>query len=251
MKKSLVAVLVLATVNLSAFDIGSALSKGADAVSSVSGKSDYKSVVSSALELAVKELSNGGFLKNATAKIPLPSHLQTAANLAKKVGGEKWANDLVASMNNAASAAVPGAANVFSNVIKNMSETDVKNVMSGGSDGFTKFLRQKSSDDLQKVFKPIIEKMMSDNSFATAYNGLNSLVKNNALTNSDSAKSLKNLASNLGAGEYLPNENEDLNGYITRKTLDGLFNVMSEKESSLRGGVSLESGKKLLDGILK
>ena len=34
-----------------------------------------------------------GFLKNATAKIPLPKSLETAANLAKKVGGEKWANE--------------------------------------------------------------------------------------------------------------------------------------------------------------
>lgn len=211
---------------------------------------DYKSAVSSALNAAVKELSSGGFLNNATAKIPLPKSLETAANLAKKVGGEKWANELVTSINNAASAAVPGAADVFSGVIKNMSDADVKKVLQGGKDSFTKFLQQSSSQKLQAVFKPIITKMMSDNTFATAYNGLNSFVAGSALAKSDTAKQLKGIATSMGAGEYIPQENEDINDYITRKTLDGLFNVMSEKESSLRGG-AVEQGTKILQGIFK
>lgn len=228
------------------------LSTGAQMLGSAtnSGKSDYKSIVASALNAAVKQLSNNGFINSATAKIPLPKSLEAASKLAKKVGGEKWANDLTVSINNAASSAVGGAADVFSGVIKNMNEGDVKNLMNGGSDSFTKFLRQKSSKELEKVFKPIIEKMMADNKFATAYNGLNSLVSNNAITNSEAAKGLKNLASNFGAGEYLPSEGENLNDYITRKTLDGLFKVMGEKESSLRGGVVGE-GTKLLQGIMK
>ena len=166
------------------------------------------------------------------------------------MGGEKWANELVTSINNAASAAVPGAADVFSGVIKNMSDADVKKVLEGGKDSFTKFLQQNSSQKLQAVFKPIITKMMSDNTFATAYNGLNSFVAGSALAKSDAAKQLKGIATSMGAGEYIPQENEDLNDYITRKTLDGLFNVMSEKESSLRGG-AVEQGTKILQGIFK
>jgi len=92
--------------------------------------------------------------------------------------------------------------------------------------------------------------MMSDNTFATAYNGLNSFVTGSALAKSDTAKQLKGIATSMGAGEYIPQENEDLNDYITRKTLDGLFNVMSEKESSLRGG-AVEQGTKILQGIFK
>ena len=175
---------------------------------------------------------------------------QDKLNLAKKIGGEKWANELVTSINNAASAAVPGAADVFSGVIKNMSDADVKKVLEGGKDSFTKFLQQNSSQKLQAVFKPIITKMMSDNTFATAYNGLNSFVAGSALAKSDAAKQLKGIATSMGAGEYIPQEDEDLNDYITRKTLDGLFNVMSEKESSLRGG-AVEQGTKILQGIFK
>ena len=253
MKKSLIlcAVLLAASAQAGWQDAlnKETLNQGAQ-ILGAANSGDYKSAVSSALNAAVKELSNGGFLKNATAKIPLPKSLETAANLAKKVGGEKWANELVTSINNAASAAVPGAADVFSGVIKNMSDADVKKVLEGGKDSFTKFLQQNSSQKLQAVFKPIITKMMSDNTFATAYNGLNSFVAGSALAKSDAAKQLKGIATSMSAGEYVPQENEDLNDYITRKTLDGLFNVMSEKESSLRGG-AVEQGTKILQGIFK
>ena len=253
MKKSLIlcAVLLAASAQAGWQDAlnKETLNQGAQ-ILGAANSGDYKSAVSSALNAAVKELSSGGFLNNATAKIPLPKSLETAANLAKKVGGEKWANELVTSINNAASAAVPGAADVFSGVIKNMSDADVKKVLEGGKDSFTKFLQQNSSQKLQAVFKPIITKMMSDNTFATAYNGLNSFVAGSALAKSDAAKQLKGIATSMGAGEYIPQENEDLNDYITRKTLDGLFNVMSEKESSLRGG-TVEQGTKILQGIFK
>ena len=39
---------------------------------------------------------------------------------------------------------MPGAADVFSGVIKNMSDADVKKVLEGGKDSFTKFLQQNS-----------------------------------------------------------------------------------------------------------
>ena len=224
MKKSLILCAVLLAASAQAVGWQDALNKetlnqGAQ-ILGAANSGDYKSAVSSALNAAVKELSNGGFLNNATAKIPLPKSLETAANLAKKVGGEKWANELVTSINNAASAAVPGAADVFSGVIKNMSDADVKKVLEGGKDSFTKFLQQ------------------------------NSFVTGSALAKSDTAKQLKGIATSMGAGEYIPQENEDLNDYITRKTLDGLFNVMSEKESSLRGG-AVEQGTKILQGIFK
>ena len=249
MKKSLILCAVLLAASAQAAGWQETLNQGAQ-ILGAANSGDYKSAVSRALNAAVKELSNGGFLNNAAAKIPLPKSLETAANLAKKVGGEKWANELVTSINNAASAAVPGAADVFSGVIKNMSDADVKKVLQGGKDSFTKFLQQNSSQKLQAVFKPIISKMMSDNTFATAYSGLNSFVAGSALAKSDTAKQLKGLATSMGAGEYIPQENEDLNDYITRKTLDGLFNVMSEKESSLRGG-AVEQGAKVLQGIFK
>ena len=238
--KKILAIMLTAAFCSTQADWKDSLKQGAQTVAQ---SSDYKDLLSKALNAAVSELSSSGFLNNATAKIPLPNGLQTAANLAKKVGGEKWANEMISSINAAATKAVGGAAGVFSDTIKNMSQNDVKSLFSGGNDGITQFLRKKSGGELIKVFKPIIEDMMSRNSFANAYNGLNSLV-----SSSSAVKQAKGLASNFGID--LGNDGEDLNDYITRKTLDGLFNVMSEKESLLRGG-AVEQGTKILQGIFK
>ena len=98
MKKSLILCAVLLAASAQAAGWQETLNQGAQ-ILGAANSGDYKSAVGSALNAAVKELSNGGFLKNATAKIPLPKSLETAANLAKKVGGEKWANELVTSIN--------------------------------------------------------------------------------------------------------------------------------------------------------
>lgn len=241
MKKSLIFVIFLA-LNLNAIDLNDAINS-AKILATSQKSGDYKTLVINALNASVNELSKNGFLNNKTAKIPLPSSLQTAANLAKKVGGEKWANELSSQINQSATKAVGGASNVFLDVIKNMSDDDIKKAFSSG---FTKYLQENSSQKLSAVFKPIISEMMSKNSFATAYNGLNSYVKGSDLLKGETAKNIKNLASNFGASEYIPNGDEDLNDYITRKTLDGLFAVMGEKESSLRG-----SGTKILGDFLK
>ena len=249
MKRSLVILCGALALNLQAASMDDMINKGVK-IATHASSGDYKSLVSEALNAAVSELSKEGFINNATAKIPLPKSLEMASNLAKKVGGEKWAQDLSKSINNAATTAVPKAAEIFSESIKNMSEADVKKLFNSGSDSVTKYLEKSSSQKLKAAFTPIIEKMMSDNSFATAYNGLNSFIGSSA-KNNETIKSVKSLAKNLGASEYVPDDGEDLNAYITRKTLDGLFNVMSEKEKGLRSGFSLDSGKKVLDSIFK
>ncbi|PSM53131.1 DUF4197 domain-containing protein [Campylobacter blaseri] len=234
MKKIFISFAVLVAVYLSAFDFSNVLNTTKDVVNGANSNDNYKSMVEKALNLSVQELSKNGFINNQVAKIPLPAHLQTAANLAKKVGGEKWANDLTISINQSATKAVGGASKVFYDVIKNMKEDEIKTLFTSKDNGFTKYLQKNSSDKLSAVFKPIIEDMMSENKFATAYNGLNSFAKNSSLLNGKTASNLKNLAGNFGGDKYIPNTDEDLNDYITRKTLDGLFALMGEKESGLK-----------------
>lgn len=242
--KKIVFILALA-VSLNA-DFTNLLKQGAGAIKG----GDYKSLVSSALNSAVSELSKSGFANNALAKIELPKSLAMAANLSKKVGGEKWASELTSKINEAATKAVPSAANVFSDTIKNINESDLQKIMSGGSDSFSKFLQENSSKKLEEVFKPIISQMMSQSSFANAYNSLNSFVKDNPLAKNDTIKGAKNLANQLGFGEFIPEENQDLNSYITSKTLEGLFKVMGQKESALRGG-NLGNASQMINKILK
>ncbi|AQW83487.1 DUF4197 domain-containing protein [Campylobacter pinnipediorum] len=250
MKKIFVCFAVFIALSLSAFDFSSVINTAKGMINNKTTNDNYKSMVEKALDLSVKELSESGFLNNSVAKIPLPEHIQTAANLAKKVGGEKWANELTKSINQSATKAVGGASKVFYDVIQNMKEDEIKGLFLDKENSFTKYLQTNASDKLSAVFKPIIEKMMSENTFATAYNGLNSFVKNNSLLQNDAVKNLKNLAGNFGGDKYIPNTDEDLNDYITRKTLDGLFALMEEKESSLKTG-TIGKGMDLLNKITK
>ncbi|MCR4941421.1 MAG: DUF4197 domain-containing protein [Campylobacter sp.] len=239
MKKILL--LGIITAILGASDISEILQKGA----SIQNNTDYRSLLSSAVNKAVIELGKG-FIKNQTAKIDLPPSLKTAAILAKKVGGEKWAKELQNSINDAATKAVGGAGEVFLDDIKSMSNDDIKSLLTSGDNALSKYLQNKSGDKLKAVFKPIVSEMMSQNSFATAYNGLNSFVSNKISSN----QAVQNLAKNLGASEYIPSQGEDLNDYITQKTIDGLFAVMKEKESALRSGFNTKGGE-ILKTILK
>ncbi len=55
-------------------------------------------------------------------------------------------------------------------------------------------------------------------------------------------------AKGLGLGDALPNQDEDIEGYIARKTLDGLFYMIGEKERALRSN-PLGSGSKVISDI--
>ena len=247
MKKFMV-LLAAASLSLAHADVTDILKQGADVLGATQS-GNYKELLASATNRAVAELAKG-YIHSKTAKIELPPSLKAAAKLAKKVGGDKWEREFVVSMNDAATKAVSGASKIFLQDLKSMSDADVKKLIGGGNTALSEYLQSKSGAKLRAVFRPIVSDMMSKNSFATAYNGLNSFVAGSALAKSDTAKQLKGIATSMGAGEYIPQEDEDLNGYITRKTLDGLFNVMSEKESSLRGG-AVEQGTKILQGIFK
>ena len=93
---------------------------------------------------AVDELGRAnGFLDNARVKIPLPSSLQKTEKALRALGQGRKVDEFVTSMNHAAEEAVPVAADVFLDAIKQMSFTDAKNILtSGQEDAATQFFRR-------------------------------------------------------------------------------------------------------------
>ncbi|MGG7074092.1 DUF4197 domain-containing protein [Campylobacter sp. 9BO] len=249
MKKTLIFCAVLTALNLQAFDLNSAINTIKDASKEVNS-GDYKSIVVRALEVSVNELSKNGFLNNSVAKIELPPALKTAATLAKSVGGEKYANEMIKAINQSATKAVSGASVVIADVVKNMREDELKSLFQDSKSSVTQYMQKNASSRLDAIFKPIISDMMSKNSFANAYNTLNSYVKDSKILKGEMANNIKNVAANFGVKDVLPNDDEDLNSYISRKTLEGLFEVMWQKEQALRDGV-MGKGADILKGILQ
>jgi hypothetical protein len=163
---------------------------------------------------AVAQLgASGGFLDNAKVKIPLPESIRRVESGLRLMGMGKQADERVLSMNRAAEMAVKEAAPVLANAVKQMSVQDAKGILTGGDTAATEYFRRATSAELTQKFMPIVKQATAKVQLADQYNRL------------------AGQASSLG---LISKEVADINAYVTRKTLDGLFLVIGEQEKSIR-----------------
>ena len=156
----------------------------------------------------------GGFLDNAEVKIPMPASLTKVESGLRRIGQDKYADTFIETMNRAAESAVPVAADVFSDSIKQMSIDDAKNILSGPDDAATEYFKSTSSDTLKEKFLPIVKT-------ATDKVGLTS--------------TYKNMVGKLGPlSGFIDTSSLDLDGYVTDKALEGLFLVVAQEEQKIR-----------------
>ena len=195
---------------------------------------------------------NDGFL-NSAVKIPLPSSLKTVASVAEKAGGKAYVDDFVKTMNTAASKAVPKTASILSDTVSSMSMEDAKGIIAGKETAATDYFKAKSGDKLLTAIMPIIKQSADESKVMSSYKTLT------GMAGSSDTKSVgggvgallgqaSGAAKGLGLGDALPNQDEDIESYIARKTLDGLFYMIGEKEKSLRSN-PLGSGSKIISDI--
>ncbi len=157
---------------------------------------------------------DGGFLNNAAVKIPMPPQLQTVEKTLRRLGQDKIADEFVATMNHAAEQAVPLAANVFAGAITNMTVTDAKAILTGPDDAATQYFRKTSEARLREKFLPIVRDATAKTGVTAAY---------------------KNLIQQAGPmAAFLGADAGDLDGYITQKALDGLFQMIATEEKNIR-----------------
>lgn len=154
-----------------------------------------------------------GFLGNEQVRIPLPGYLNDAAQLLRTFGQGDKVDELLTSMNRAAEAAVPMARDLLLNAVKTMSVTDAKSILSGGDTGVTDFFASKTRSALSTKFLPVVAQ-------ATAKVGL-----------ADKYNAVAGKASELG---LIKKEDANIQQYVTGKTLDGLYFMISEEEKKIR-----------------
>jgi hypothetical protein len=249
-KLLLSSIFVLGTTFLYSFDLGG-LAK--DIMNDVSKKSSttssstnsnlsnitvtkgLKEALKVGVDYAVKNLgANNGYLNNSLVKIALPDNLQKAETIIRKVGGDKIADNLIKSMNTAATNAAPKTAEIFIDAITKMSLTDAKKILAGDKDAATQYFKSNTSNSLKKVIKPIIQKTMEQNSVAKYYDTFNSYYKEYGKSYVENSQ-VMGLAKNFGVDSYLPsNSDESLDDYVTSKAIDGLFKMIAKKESAIR-----------------
>lgn len=154
-----------------------------------------------------------GFLGNDKVKIPLPDALAKAEKLMRMAGMGKQADELVTAMNRAAEAAVPEAKLLLTNAVKSMSVDDAKNILTGGEGSVTAFFKEKTSAQLTEKFLPIVKQQTAKVALAQKYDQL-------------AGKGTK-----LG---LVKKEDAQIDNYVTRKALDGLYTMIAEEEKAIR-----------------
>jgi hypothetical protein len=154
-----------------------------------------------------------GFLGNPQVRIPLPPALEEAAKLLKMTGQSKRIDELVTAMNRAAEAAVPEAKGLLVNAVKSMSVEDALQVLRGGDTAVTEFFAGKTREPLGLKFLPIVERATAKVKLADKYNAI--------------------AGKGVGLG-LVKREDANVQQYVTRKALDGLYFMIGEEEKKIR-----------------
>jgi hypothetical protein len=154
-----------------------------------------------------------GFLLNKQVKIPLPPRLAKAEKVMRMAGMGAQADDLVLAMNRAAEAAVPEAKPLLLDAVKSMSVDDAKKILTGGDDSATQFFKAKTSDPLMLKFTPIVQKYTANVNLAKKYNQV--------------------AGTGLQLG-LLKKEDADIDSYVARSALDGVYKIIGQEEKAIR-----------------
>ncbi|KPK12685.1 MAG: hypothetical protein AMJ68_01185 [Acidithiobacillales bacterium SG8_45] len=164
---------------------------------------------------AVKYLGRkDGFMKNPQVRIPMPSHLRSIDKGLRSVGQGKVADDFILSLNRAAESAVPLAKNVLTDAIRKMTVQDVVNIVRGPDNAATEYFRRVSEPKLRKGMLPIVARETDRVGVTRSY------------------KSLVQQAGPLAS--FVDTKSLDLDGYVTQKSLDGLFLLIAQEEKRIR-----------------
>jgi len=156
---------------------------------------------------------NDGFLGNPLVRIELPGYLKDAVKVLKATGQGKRVDELVTAMNRAAEAAVPEAKSLLVDAVKSMSVEDGLKLLRGGDDSVTQFFAAKTRAPLTEKFLPIVTKSTEKVALADKYNAV--------------------AGKALGLG-LVKSEDANIQRYVTRRALDGLFLMIAAEEKKIR-----------------
>jgi hypothetical protein len=173
-----------------------------------------KSALDRGARAAVAQLGReDGFLGDARVKIPLPESLRRAEKNMRRFGMSRYADELIVTLNRAAEAAVPEAKQLLVDALRQMSVQDAKGILTGGDTAGTEYFRRVTADELARRFLPIVQRATARVGLAQKYN--------------------QYAAHGVRVG-LVDAEDANLDDYVTRKALDGLYFMVAEEERKIR-----------------
>lgn len=197
-------------------------------LSSQDARSGLKEALTRGAEYAVAELGKpDGFLANPKVKIGLPESLHKVESMGRMLGLAKPLDQLVTTMNHAAESAVVEARPLLVAAVKNMSVTDAAQILNGPQDAATQYFRQHTASQLEEKFLPIVKQATARLQLAEQYD---------------------RIAGKAARYNLIEQQDAQLDHYVTRKAMDGLFLMIAEQERKIRAN-PLETGSKLLGKV--
>ncbi len=172
-----------------------------------------KQALGAGVERAITRLGRtGGFNTDNAVRIPMPDELVKVEAGLRKLGQQRYADQFVVTMNRAAEQAVPEAATVFAEAIRQLSIQDVYAIIRGPDDAATRYFQRTSGPGLVDRFLPIVAKATDEVRLTQAY------------------KRTVDGARLLGISVEAP----DLDAYVTQKASDALFLYIAAEEQRIR-----------------
>ena len=160
-----------------------------------------------------KLTATDGFYKNQLVKIVFPPELQKVDKTLRKMGLSKLADSGIKSLNRAAEDAVKEATPIFVTAIKDMSFSDAKSILLGKETAATDYLKGTTSTALYAKFSPVVQQSIGKVGADKIWSSI--VEKYNAIPR---AKKV----------------NPDITDYVTNKSMDGVFTMISVEEKDIR-----------------
>lgn len=179
--------------------------------------SDIAGGLKEALTIGAKNAANklsltDGFFKNAAIKILLPPEAQKVERTLRSLGMGSIVDKAILSMNRAAEDAAKQAAPIFINAITSITIQDGINILRGGNNAATNYLKGKTTAALTAAFSPVIQKSLNKVGAPDIW---------------------RNVFSTYN--KFSPSKvNPDLTGYVTERALNGMFVSIGEEEAKIR-----------------
>jgi hypothetical protein len=173
-----------------------------------------------------------GFLKDPKVKVPLPSAVAKHEKTMRKLGLGKQLDSLSTTMNRAAEAAVPEAKALVIDAVRTMSVADAKTILTGPDDAATAYFQRRTREPLSKKLLPIVQQATAKAKVKQAYDAV---------------------AKQATKYHLMDAADADLDAWVTRKALDGLFLTIAENERAIRKDPLGQTSRLLRDvfGALK
>ncbi len=200
-------------------DTVSRATKAATASDGTPGDAQVASGLKEALKIGVEHAVQSGsrpngYFANPAIKILMPEQLRGLEAGLRKVGLGSQVDQFTLSMNRAAEQAAPYAKDIFLEALLGMNFEDARQILQGGETAATDYFKRTTRTRLESVFLPIVKDKMAQHAVAGKYDQM------------------------VAAYKALPFAGKptliSIDQYVVNKALDGLFQLVSEQEKSIR-----------------